>query len=164
MLDLILAVVIFLSVVFCHLVICRYRDREKLYVREFLMLALFGLAVSIAGSIYLPKAIVIGPRLIITSVIFYILLIPTYLCFYVLTLLVSPSKKILSVLARGPLTKADIHGELEVEQFVQSRLADLLSSGLVTDHQGRLQLTAQGKAYCFIAQLFQSFIGRGQGG
>jgi hypothetical protein len=81
----------------------------------------------------------------------------------VLTLLVSPSKKILSLLAQGALSKIKIHQSLAVEQFVQSRLADLIASGMVRD-EGRLVLTVEGRVSYSLACLFEALIGRGKGG
>ncbi len=166
MFDILIVLGVFVAVVGVHLAICRASGKRCLYVREFLMLATIGLALCLGilcGGLF--PAISAAERLIVTSLLLYVLLIPTYLCFYVLTILMSPSKKVLMLLAaHGSLDRTALHQGLAAEAFIQTRVEDLLVSGMVENKKGRLVLTPQGRMYLNGVKLFGVLMGRPQGG
>ena len=165
MFDILIVIGVFFIAVCVHLALCRAWGKSCLYVRELMMLVTIGLAVCLVillGGFF--PAISTAPRLIMTSLTLYVLLVPTYLCFYVLTILMSPSKKVLILLEKGPLSRAELHDGIAVEAFVQTRLEDLLVSGMVENKKGYLTLTPQGCMYLNVVEIFGVLMGRPKGG
>ncbi len=165
MFDILIVVSVFFCVVCVHLGLCRLWGKRCLYVRELMMSVAIGLAVCalvLFGGFF--PALSTAPRLIMTSLTLYVLLIPIYLCFYVLTILMSPSKKILILLEKGPLSRTELHDGVAVEAFVQTRLEDLLVSSMVENKNGRLMLTPQGRMYLNVVEAFGVLMGRAKGG
>ncbi len=101
---------------------------------------------------------------VLTAVVIYVLLVPAYLVFYVSTELMSPSKKILQIIAAGPCAYSDIFKALERENFIMLRLEELEHSGCLSRQKDRYCLTVSGQAIANMLGLYQLLLGREVGG
>lgn len=168
MMDILIGVLIFAGVVLAHLMVCRLRSKDCLHVRDFFIIAGIGLVALVVILFAAVDAAFFNgmplDRLPATAIILYVLLMPIYLSFYVLTVLMSPSKKILMSLAQGDLTRGQLLEALGREEFVQTRIKDLIASRMVRQADGRLILTAHGKPYFMFTRIFGMLLGRPQGG
>src|SRR5262245_19517417 len=101
MLYLLLALVLFSAAVSSHIALCRRASKTHLHTREFFILSACLLGVYALAVLLWPAPdpkTVWGLPLKITSAAIFILLVPVYLIFYVLTQLTSPSKKMVAFL------------------------------------------------------------------
>jgi len=165
------ALFLFIISVMTHILFCRKSSQSGLQAKAFIGLAFLFLAVYVLGSwailkadIFLPNTL-LGFPFLITAGIIFILLIPVYLCFYVLTQLMSPSKKILLTVSQ--MQKAsyeDMVSCVEQEDFINTRLSDLVTSGCVIKDQDRYRLSASGRQIAGILDLMQHVLGRKMGG
>ena len=156
--TILISVGIFLAAVAGHLLCCRKSAKKNLQAKLFTALATAGLTVFVlVGAInQLP--------LLLTASVIYVLLVPVYLIFYVSTELVSPSKKIVQVLAAGPGVYADLYKALERENFIMLRLEELEQSGCLRREGERYCLTASGQAIAKSLRVYQKLLGRAVGG
>jgi len=166
-----LALLLFCASVMTHVFFCRKASKSCLQAKAFIFIAFIFLLVYFFGgaiiqrSGVLPLASVWGLPFRISSGVIFILLIPVYLCFYVLTQLTSPSKKILKSIARqGSVSYADILTCVKEEDFINTRLNDLCASGCVAQNNGRYVLTSEGQKIALTLNLMQFFLGRKVGG
>ena len=171
MLDIVLAIFLFAASVLVHLLYCRNTNSRGLHAKAFILIAMAGLLTYFLSTIAIAKTAGFDPRSLIgmplelSSGILFILLIPIYLCFYVLTQLMSPSKKILLTVAKGgAISYADILASIEEENFIKTRLDDLLTCGCVGQVDGRYVLTAEGRKIAAILNAMQALLGRKPGG
>lgn len=158
MMDLILALIVFLFVVVTHIIYARLKAKQVLFARAFLILSILGfvLLVIILNVFSLP-----GLRLPITSLVLYLFLIPTYLIFYVSTLLVSPSKKIIqTLLAADGMTQDELLQSLNGEAMIEERLQDLCLSQCVCFNDGKYQLTPMGMKLFQWLIIYRFYTGR----
>ena len=162
---------LFLCSVVAHIFFCRHTKQAGLHAKAFIFIALFTLGVYILGAwaarnvIWLDPHSLWGAPFQITAGIIFILLIPIYLCFYVLTQLMSPSKKILmSIFQKGERSYTDILAAVEEEKFITTRLDDLCASRCVLQVNGRYFLTGEGQKIVFILNFMQMLLGRNAGG
>ena len=168
--------ILFSLILFClsvvtHIYFCRRLPKTSLQARAYIFIAVLCLIIYIAGvdavqhSRLLDPASLLGLPLIMTGGIIFILLIPVYLSFYVLTQLMSPSKKILlSLLARGSLTYKQLLAYVEEEDFINTRLKDLCTSGCVRQMEGRYVLSVSGRKIATLLDIMQLVLGRNIGG
>lgn len=166
----------FASLFFClsvmtHIFYCRRKPQSKLHAKAFCLIAGFYLGIyALISSIFhfipiFDASSIWGLSFQFTSAVIFLLLIPIYLCFYVLTQLTSPSKRILTCLSQGgEQTRVNILSVLEKEKMIDSRLEDLLSTGCVQDKNGRIFLTGDGKKIAAILDVMQWALGREMGG
>ena len=156
--TILISVGIFLAAAAAHLWCCRTSAKKDLQAKLFIALAMLGLAVFVmAGAInQLP--------LLLSASVIYVLLVPVYLIFYVSTELVSPSKKIVQVLAAGPGAYSDLYKALERENFIMLRLEELEQSGCLRRDGERYCLTASGHAIAKTLGVYQMLLGREVGG
>ncbi len=166
-----LAFLFFALAVTAHISYCRKTTQSGLQAKAFIFIAMFCLGIYAwaaelvqQSSVFLAHP-VWGLPFKITAGLIFILLVPIYLCFYVLTQLTSPSKKILESISRhGTLTHADILGHVEKENFINTRLSDLCASGCVMQNNGRYSLTSEGQKIAAILNMMQLILGRNVGG
>ena len=165
------AVALFIASVTAHILFCRYTPQPGLHTKVYGMIAGGFFIVYAAGAWTVQNWVLVDPNslwgipFIITAAVIFVLLIPFYLSFYVLTQLMSPSKKILlTVTKKGRLSDQEVVSCLEEEGFIATRLADLCTSGCVVDHQGRYVLTPAGRKIAGILNCMQRILGRGMGG
>lgn len=115
--------------------------------------------------IFIALAIILKLPMVLTSVVIYILLIPVYLIFYVCTELVSPSKRILQIIASSnEANYTQVFKALEQENFIMLRLEELEQSGCLKRSDNRFELTASGRKIASILDVYQRLLGRDIGG
>jgi hypothetical protein len=157
--------------VMAHIIYCSRSEKPGLHAKVFILIALVFFAVYVTlvlawqHSPFLSPRSLLGMPFKITSGVVFILFIPVYLCFYTLTQLMSPSKKILLEIARrGDLSYDDILLSIEQEDFIGTLLNDLLSSGCAIETGGRYHLTPEGQSIAMVLDIMQRVLGRGMGG
>jgi len=166
-----LALFLFSASVMAHIFFCRVTAKPGLQAKAYLFIAGLFLGIYAWGTSIIQQTGVLpvqslwGWPFIFSAGFIYLLLIPIYLCFYVLTQLESPSKKILRAIAdRGSMSHGDIVHIVQKEDFIDSRLNDLVTSGCVTLVQGRYQLSSSGQKIAGFLNMMQFVLGRGMGG
>ncbi len=156
------AIGLFALSVIVHILYCRRLVQRKLHIKAYSYIAFIFLSVYVLGVLILRHE---GLPFPMTAGVIFVLLIPTYLIFYILTQFISPSQKILSVLAhRQKLSYADIVACVEKEGFITTRLDDLCASGCVVQIKGGYLLSPSGKRIAAVLNLMQHVFGRGIGG
>jgi len=169
MFYILLALALFVISVITHIVYCRKTSKPGLHAKAFVMTAFtFGVMdfviVAKFWKMFDPHSLW-GLQLGFTAGIIFILLIPVYLCFYVLTQLTSPSKKILSIIHdKKEVSYVDILAGIEEEDFIKMRMSDLCISGCVVQENDRYMLTAQGRKIAVLLNVMQGLLGRQAGG
>lgn len=171
MFDILLTLFFFLVAVFIHLAICRKKSGEGLLLLPFFGIALSNLVVLwisfwvARGYFKFDGASIWGVPLVLTSTLIFILLIPTYLVFYFSTQQMSPSKKILLLLAgSGPLSFQELLGHFSDDEFVKPRLKELIGIRWLIEHSGWYVLTPAGTQMAKMYALYQAIFGRAKGG
>ena len=171
MFYIVLAILLFIASVTTHIVYCRHTTKKGLQAKFFIMTAILfwcvygGIVFSLQHMGILDEHSLWGLPFRITAGFIYILLIPMYLSFYVLTQLTSPSKMILVAIAgKGELTYKDIVLAIKKEDFIGSRLQDLCMSGCVRHLDGQYILTNNGKKIANLLNFMQLILGRNVGG
>ncbi len=164
-----LALIVFAMAIILHLYFCRHHPQQGLQAKVFLLISTVGLLMT--GLIFLCLNRTMSPLswwgmpLLVSSLLMYLLLVPTYLVFYVTTQLMSPSKKILQIVdqAQGA-SYEQILNRLEQERFIETRLEELEHSGCIKKEHGRFILTGHGLKIARVLGLYQCFLGRDIGG
>jgi len=171
MFYIVFAFVLFFASVVVHISFCRKTAKSGLHAKAFILTVIIFGGIYAAGISVLPHFGVIDPHSLcglpfkITAGIIFILLVPIYLCFYVLTQLTSPSKRILAAIAQnGELSYKAILASVQKEDFITSRLNDLCASGCVIQIDGRYILTADGQKIAGTLNFMQFILGRNVGG
>ena len=171
MVYILFALFLFCLSVTAHIFFCRRNTRPGLYAKVYIIIALILIGVYAAGVYGLGKVSIPdghslwGLPFKITAGVIFILLVPIYLCFYTLTQLMSPSKKILLTIARrGELSYSEIVSCVEEEDFIGTRLSDLCACGCATFIDGRYRLTPQGQKIAMTLDIMQCVLGRDRGG
>jgi hypothetical protein len=165
------ALLVFAASVAVHILFCRGAAGEGLHAKAYVNIAVFFFGVYVAGIYLLHPLNVLDPCSFwglpfkISSGLIYILLIPVYLSFYVLTQLVSPSKKILKCMTgkRG-VSYAKILECVKAEDFINTRLSDLVTSGCVEHTRRGYVLSASGRKIALVLDVIQFVLGRRMGG
>ena len=162
---------LFISSVIVHIFFCRNTRKSGLHAKVFIFVAIVSLGVYVTGVLLLQYPATLDPRSLwgtpfkVPAGIIFILLAPIYLCFYVLTQLTSPSKKILlSIAQRGALSHSAILACVQKEDFITTRLNDLCASKCVAQVNGRYVLTSEGRKLAAALDLMQFILGRKAGG
>jgi hypothetical protein len=159
MTALVLAFLFFAADVIVHALYCRRQKRGELYAKFFIILSLMSfvlLAYFLSG---------ISSDYKWCSILIFVLLVPVYLIFYVSTVLLSPSKKILQILESVPDADYElILSGLEKEDLISLRLKELADSGCVFVCEGRYQLTFAGQQTARVLKFCERMIGRPIGG
>ena len=149
----------FLLSVAIHLILCRIDADKSLKTRLFMLIALENLIAFLIAAFYVHLPFVL------TCAAIYVVFVPVYLVFYVTTELVSPSKKVLHIVASSPgSTYAQIFKALEKENFIIKRLEELEQSGCVAKAVDRYGLTSLGRAIAKFLVFYQALLGRDIGG
>jgi hypothetical protein len=158
----ILALGLFAASVVSHVALCRRLSKHALHAKAFIGLALLFLGIYWAAATVIP---IRGLPLQLTGACIFILLIPTYLIFYVLTKLVSPSQALLSA-ASCPegASYDDLVSSIQREGFIASRLDDLCISGCTVKKDDTYLLTASGKTVARVLKALGAVLGREMGG
>ncbi len=162
MTHILLALVSFILSIVLHIVYCRKAPLGTLHAKAFIIIAIAnGLAMGIS-FLFLPP---LSQSLPCTAVLLYLLAIPSYLIFYVTTLLVSPSKRILQLIQSGDGASYEMLATaLGEENFIALRLEELCASGCVRRVEETFILTASGKNIARILGAYRKILGRGPGG
>jgi len=168
--------VIFALLLYCvsvmiHIFFCRKTTKPGLQAKAYIIIAVILIGVYFAGVYTIGQGNFLDPHslwglpLKITSGVVFILLVPTYLMFYALTQLMSPSKKILLTIAsQGNPSYADIMLGLQEEDFIGTRLNDLCACGCVSQIEGRYVLSLSGRKIAAFLNIMQHVLGREMGG
>jgi len=171
MLYIVFALGLFMASVIVHIGFCRRTSKAGLQAKAYLVIGFVFLSIYAGGVLALQHAGMPnihsfwGLPFKITAGIIFLLLVPVYLCFYVLTQLTSPSKKILLAISqRGELSHSDIVACVQKEDFITTRLKDLCASGCVTETIGRYTLSQEGKKIAVVLDVMQCVLGRDIGG
>lgn len=164
-------IILFIASVAVHILFCRQTTQPGLHAKAFIIIAIIFLVIYTLLVFALRSMGLLDPHSLwglpfrISSGVIFILLIPVYLCFYVLTQLTSPSQKILLTISqRGEVSYADILASLEEENFIMTRLNDLCASGCVEQVGGRYILSREGQSIALFLNLMQGALGRKVGG
>jgi hypothetical protein len=167
----ILSLFLFCASVMTHVLFCRKANKTHLQARAFIFIAFIfwgvylGVAWAIQQAGLLPAQSFWGLPFKFTAAVIFILLVPVYLCFYVLTQLTSPSKKILLTISYSEgISRADIVASVQKEDFITTRLTDLSASGCVVSIDNRYVLTVEGRKLAAILNFMQRVLGREVGG
>ena len=163
---------IFICCVIIHILLCRFlRKKDGLLVKPFIFLSLTGLILlwflfSVLKSYIETLPDIWRLPLSLTSSMLYLLAIPFYLIFYTNTRLVSPSKKILTLIRDSQaLTRAELTRHLTNEEFILSRIYDLEQSGCLRKEKGgHYRLARDGIKIGLILEYYEKVIGRRMGG
>lgn len=171
MFYIVFVILLFIALVGAHIFFCRKTTKPGLQAKAFILMAMIFLGIYAVGvktplitSLLDPHSLWGFPFRITAGVIF-VLLVPVYLIFYVLTQQMSPSKKILLTIAqRGEASLPDILASVEDEDFITNRLSDLCMSGCVRFAEGRYTLSALGQKIAVVLNIMQHILGRDIGG
>lgn len=165
------SLLLFCASVFFHVLFCRRTSTPGLHARVFIYIALFFLAVYILGVYLVGQKGPLDPRFLwgmpfkTTAGIIFVLLAPMYLFFYVRTQLTSPSKTtLLCLYQHGSLSYAQILKYIQEEDFINTRLTDLITSGCVRQAEGRYTISPSGLKIAMVLKFMQMLLGRGMGG
>jgi hypothetical protein len=171
MFYIVLVLLLFMATVIAHILFCRKTGKPGLHARVFVFIATGAWGIYAVLMLTVPYSDILGQHSLwglpfkVAAGVIFILLVPIYLCFYVLTQLTSPSKKILSAISQhGELAYADILACVQKEDFIASRLNDLCASGCVAHSNGRYILTSEGQKVAAILNAIQFILGRNVGG
>ena len=170
MLYICVAFFFFLDAVVIHLMLCR-RKSEGLFLKLFLVIAFANLILMwivfwfLAHQFNGAQVNFWAAPLYGTATVIYILLIPTYLVFYFSTQQVSPSKKILLLLAEnGPMSFEELLAKFSDDEFVVPRIKDLMTTMCLIEHEGSYVLTPSGIRMAQVYEIYQRILGRKKGG
>ena len=171
-----MAYVLFAFLLFCasvmtHIIFCRSKPKSGLHVKAFILIAILFLVVYAVGVWAVQQAGTLQAQPVwglpfqFSAGLIFVLLVPVYLILYVPTQLMSPSKKILlTVASRGNLSFGDIVLCVQEEDFINTRLRDLVSTGCVQKAEGRYLLNESGKKIAAFLNIMQFILGRNIGG
>ncbi len=171
MFYIVFVILLFIVSVTVHMFFCRGTSKPGLHAKAFCLIA------GILGGLYavcvfaLQPANMLDPTSLwglpfkITAGIIFLLMVPVYLCFYVLTGLTSPSKRILlTVSQRQEASYDEILAGVQKEDFITTRLSDLCASGCVAQVGERYILTSEGRKIAVVLDFMQFVLGRDVGG
>jgi hypothetical protein len=171
MFYIVFALLLFVASVIVHIFYCRRKAKPGLQAKAFVFTAIIFVCIYAVGVFLLSYEGVMDTRslwglsLKISAGMIFILLVPIYLCFYILTQLMSPSKKILATIVQhGEVPYKDILFSVEKEDFITSRLNDLCASGCVKQIDGKYILTPEGQKIAAVLNTIQFVFGRNVGG
>ncbi len=166
-----LVLLLFVGTVIIHILFCRNTSKQGLHAKLFVNMAFLALGIYVVLVLAWAYPATLDPHSLwglpfkFTAGAIFVLLVPMYLCFYVLTQLTSPSKKILSVISqRGEAGYDEILASVKEEDFIASRLNDLCASGCVVQSKDRYIITAEGQKVAGILNTIQFILGRKVGG
>ncbi|MFA5087878.1 MAG: hypothetical protein WC552_02450 [Candidatus Omnitrophota bacterium] len=162
---------LFIVSVFLHVFWCRARKAKDLQIRPFLFLAIGVILLYIFLKPAPPDGIGSSPMkasnapVYFSSLMLYVLLIPTYLIFYFGMNVESPSRRILvEVEGAGQMTYEEISAVIDNDLIISPRLNDLLKHGYLTFEGDAYRLTPSGMRVAQILDLYQRITGREMGG
>ena len=171
MVYLILSFGSFLLAVIFHCVWCRFKKSSELQVLPFFLLAALNLAVYVFVVRIFLKPLFNGTQslwnmpLEITSITFFILLVPFYTIFYYSVNIDSPSRTILFSLEQNKgLSLEQLREHVTNNKFIMSRLKDLVESRSVFFDGKKYRLSAHMIIIGRLLNLCQIFTGRTIGG
>ncbi len=171
MFYIVFVILLFIASVTVHIFFCRKTIKPGLHAKVFILTAMVFLGIYVVGVKTPLMASLLDPHSLwgfpfrITAGVIFVLLVPVYLIFYVLTQQMSPSKKILLTIAqRGEVSLSDILASVEQEDVITKRLSDLCMSGCVRLMEGRYTLSASGQKIAVVLNIMQHILGRDMGG
>jgi hypothetical protein len=160
----------FFIAVFIHIQICRAkRSQAGLWVKLFCVIAGFGLGLCWLAFVafhHVPhRSGLWALPLELTSSLIYLLLVPSYVVFYVSTQMMSPSKRILMLIDQaGGMELQQLKEAFSDEEFIMPRLRDLEQTGCIAKENGTYKLTPSGLALARFLNCYQILLGRKAGG
>ncbi len=170
--DFLLSQLFFILSIGAHILWCRLRRKATLQLYSFGVIAGIGLLIYTyitLGMFYRLEYVfdqgIWKTSLWVSSVVIYILMIPTYVIIYFNTLVQSPSKTILVLIKRhGRLSVDDLAKSITDEKFVMTRMKDLLDYGYAKEERGLYALTAKGVLLAKGLKLYEMIFARPMGG
>jgi hypothetical protein len=157
--NILLALSIYIIVIAVHRLYCQRCNEDKMHAKQVIVYSFVGLLAYI-----LLATIWVLNDLFFSGLIFYILLVPTYLIIYVTMYLESPSRLILESLAEGDLTYDQLLQRIAKAQFIQKRLIELQDARLVYQQQDKLVLSPQGFLLARLYALYAKILAARMGG
>ena len=171
MFYIILSFSFFLLTVILHIVWCRYKNSPHLQVLPFFGIAIFNLILYIVTqrlfleSFFTSAQSIWNLPLEMTSIVFFVLLIPFYLVFYYSVNIDSPSCTIISILKQNEsLSFEQLKEQITNEKFIVSRLKDLVEHHCVSFDGKNYRLLAHMTIMGRLLNLYQKLTGRPIGG
>ncbi len=161
----------FFDSIFIHLILCRKHAGEGLLLKPFIGIALFNLCLMWLvfwvshPSVPSSNASFWNVSLYASTTAIYLFLIPAYLVFYFSTQQVSPTKKILLLLAQhGSMTFEELLPHFSDEAFVLPRIKELIDIRCMVEHGGWYVLSPTGIQMAKGYKFYQNILGRQKGG
>ena len=165
MFDLMISLLLFFFCVALHLGICRRKKKDVLLIKLFLGISGVGLVIFWGASFWLHENLNFPTALPLSATMLYILLVLVYLSFYVNVKIISPSKKILTLIReQRAVTLEELLKFFSNEEFLSPRLEDLGGSGCVYKQEGRYRLSQSGVQVGRLLEIYQKILGRPIGG
>ncbi len=171
MMYILLSLLMFCVSVSVHVLYCRRQSKQQLHTKAYCAIAVALMGVYLSVAFYVKRSLLfsddslLGVSLEWTGLAILIVLVPVYLCFYVLTQLTSPSKRIIEAIVKGTeITYDDIRKNIAAEDFIGTRLRDLKISGCITEITEVYTVTASGRLIARVLNIMQKFLGREAGG
>ena len=170
--DFLLSQLFFILSIGAHILWCRLRHKTTLQLYSFGVIAGVGLLIYIGitlGAFYRLELVfdqgIWSVSLWVSSVIIYILMIPTYVIIYFNTLVQSPSKTVLILMRKhNRLSFDDLAKSITDEKFVMTRIKDLLDYGYAREEKGLYALTPRGVILAKGLALYEKIFARPMGG
>lgn len=158
MIDILLSISLFASVVILHAKVCRSKPCNNLYAKDFIIIASCCWLLLLYALTHIH---VEGGRFILSALVLYILLIPVYLIVYVSMVLISPSKSLLFLLNNEKgLTLEELMNGFKGDALIDSRFEELLASGCMIEKSGKYVLTFNGQMIFQVLMAYQWLSGR----
>jgi hypothetical protein len=170
MIYLLINLVFFVLVVVTHIGVCRRYKGKGLLVKAFCVMATAGLLLAVAAAVAIKGqvshwSLIWQLPLFVTAMLIYILLVPTYIIFYVSTQLNSPSKEILLLIKKqGSMSREQLAAQMTDDKFIRPRLVDLKQTDYVTYKDSKYRLNPSGIKVARFLNFYQWLLGRELGG
>ena len=170
--DIGISLFLFCMAVGGHMAWCRQRRASRLHIGPFVYMAFFGLLLQIC-VLFLVKKLPSEEYpvnfwtlpLKASSLLLYLLLIPTYLAFYFNTQVESPTQKILRLLQKNKQSSTeDLENAITDAEIIIPRVRDLAGTGFLAFDGKVYRLTPRGIILARFLNLYQTVLGREIGG
>lgn len=170
--DLLLSLFIFTLSIGFHILWCRFRKKTTLQMYSFGVIATAGLIIYIFITLRIFQRLdyafdqgIWHVSLWVSSVLLYVLLMPTYIIIYFNTIVQSPSKTILILVRKhGMLSFDELARLMTDDEFIMTRMKDLLDFGYATKEGSLYSLTPRGVILAKVLAFYEKLFGRPMGG
>ena len=169
MFHIISSVVFFLVAVMVHILWCRAFPKKDLRMLVFCVIAgIFLIALAIFQYFFLRQGDAGSLWMIplpLTALILYLLLVPTYLNFYFLTKVESPTKRLLLFLQKKEkATYEELSAHMPDQLIIDPRLVDLVHCGFAVMQGEGYRLLPRGHRTAVILKTYEKMVQKEMGG